>query len=187
MPTPYPFPATQFRLVGKVTKAHGLKGELKVVSLAGDPEQFRTFSRVALVAIDGRMTSPLPVVTVRRQQDVVILKLATIDTRSEAALTVGMGVLLPAEAEPPVVPGEESAAYLVGRQVFSIDPTGPMRCIGTIRDWFSNGAQEVLVVENDGQEILIPLVSSVIVSIDDQRVIIDPPPGLLTINEPAAT
>lgn len=177
MPTVYDFPTDAFRLVGKVNRAHGLKGELKVTPQSCTPEQFRQFSRLALVATDGRMTALLDVAGVRCHQRLVILKLATIDNRNEADLTAGMGVLLPADQLPDA--GELLTPFdLIGLNVRQVDET---EIIGTIVDSFDNGAQQVLVIRNGGKEFLVPLVDDIIVGIETDGMVIDAPPGLLDL------
>ena len=175
MPMSYDFPADAFRLVGNVRRAHGLKGELKVAPHSCAPEQFEQFSRVALVATDGRMTALLDVVGVRRQQQLVILKLATIDTRSEAELTGGMGVLVPADQLPD--PDDPLAPHrLIG---LNVRRAGEAKVIGTVVDSFDNGAHQVLVIHCGQQEFLVPLVADIVTGIDSDGIVIDPPPGLL--------
>ena len=93
MASQYPYPAEKFNLIGRVTRSHGLKGEIKVLPLQGNTKEFYNYGRVALVATDGRMTDLLDIVRWRTQGTQVILKLATIDNKSEADLTAGMGVL----------------------------------------------------------------------------------------------
>jgi len=181
MPMSYDFPADAFRLVGKVTKAHGLKGELKVAPQSCAPEQFRQFSRVALVATDGRMTTLLDVVGVRSQHQLVILKLATIDTRNEAELTAGMGVLAPADQ---VVRSDDPLAphSLIGLRVRRI---GEDEIIGTVVDSFDNGAHQVLIIQSGHRELLVPLVADIITGVAADGIVIDPPPGLLELDSSA--
>lgn len=173
----FSFPVDRYVPVGRVSKAHGVRGELKVMPLSGHPEQFKQYSRVALAAADGRMTAPLAVVECRSRKNHVILKLATIDTKNEADLTAGMDVLLPREeysgAGPP-----DRADELRGRAVRLIDGN---EAIGTIVDLFHNGAQEVLLVSDGAHEYMIPNVARFVIGLSGEELLIDPPPGLLDI------
>jgi 16S rRNA processing protein RimM len=175
---PYDFPTDAFRLVGKVNRAHGLRGELKVAPQSCTPEQFRQFSRVALVATDGRMTALLDVAGVRCHQRLVILKLATIDNRNEADLTAGMGVLLPAD-QMPDSGGRHAPSDLIG---LSVRQVGESEIIGTVVDSFDNGAHQVLVIHHGDKEFLVPLVDDIVTGIEADGVVIDPPPGLLDLD-----
>lgn len=176
----YPFPAEKYLLIGKVTRAHGLKGELKVVALSGQPENFLQYSRLALVAEDGRMTTTLNLSKVRTQGKYVVLKLDTIDTKNEADLTAGMCVLVLREDLPELEDDEFYLHELIGVTVKLYDSN---RVIGVIETFFNNGAQDIVVVRDDSSEYYIPLVDDIIVSQDDKQIIIDPPPGLLEIND----
>ena len=89
----YPYPTDRFDLVGRVTRSHGIRGEIKVLPLRGSVDDFSNYSRVALVAADGRMTDVLDITRSKVQGKQIILKLDTIDTKDEADLTVAMGVL----------------------------------------------------------------------------------------------
>jgi len=86
----YPYPTEKYVLVGRVTRSHGLKGEIKVLPIQGSIVGLNNYSRVALVANDGRMTDLLDIVRWRPQGKQIILKLDTIDSKSEADLTVAM-------------------------------------------------------------------------------------------------
>jgi 16S rRNA processing protein RimM len=161
MPERFPFPVDRYILVGSVSKAHGLKGEMKVNPLPSQAEHLLQSSRAALVAADGRMTAPLELVRTRLQGRQIILKLDTIDTKNEVDITVGMGVLIPREEveeseDTPLLP------LLVGRQVRD---AGQGRVIGSVEDFFNNGAQDILVVRDVEAEYLIPVIDTIIVEI----------------------
>lgn len=178
MSVAYPFPADKYVLVGRVNRAHGVRGEMRVTSLSVSPEKFKTYSRVALVAADGRMTALLSLTRVRQQNHQLILKLDTIDTKSEADLTAGMGVLLPIEDVAGRECGEQSLHRFNGLTVRLVDSE---TIIGTVEGSFHNGAQEILVVRDKGYEYLIPYVPEFIIKYSDHELILDPPPGLLEI------
>ncbi len=177
MTTQYPYPTDQFDLVGRVTRSHGLKGDIKVSPLQGPVDDFENYSRVALVAADGRMTELLSISRCRVQGKQVILKLDTIDTKSEADLTASMGVLSLIEERP----AEEVDPYgrgLIGAEVLTTEK----KVVGTVDSITHNGAHPLMIVIGDREEFLVPLVDEIVVSRDDRQIIIDPPPGLLDIN-----
>ncbi len=175
----FSYPDDQYILVGKVIKAHGLKGDLKCIPLSNlDLTPFNE-SRFALIADDGRMTKPLRSEKFRTQGRWFILKLETIDTRDEAELTAGMGILI-ARTELVVEDDELLSPFqLIG---LSVRDCTSDKIIGVIDTTFNNGAQDIIVVRNGDDVFLIPLVDAIIRSWDEQDVLIDPPPGLLEIN-----
>jgi len=182
MASQYPYPADKFALVGRVTRSHGLKGELKVRPFSGDTEGFEHYGRVALVAADGRMTDLLDIVRWRTQGKQVILKLATIDNKSEADLTAGMGVLC-SRRDVPVAPEQDSGHELIGFEVVTVDHT----IVGRIAAVSHTGAHPVLIVRGETEEFLIPLVDQIVVQRRESAVVIDPPQGLLDINRTELT
>lgn len=173
----YPYPSEEYNLIGRVTRSHGLKGEIKVLPLQGDADEFKNYGRVALVAADGRMTDLLDIVRYRAQGTQVILKLDTIDNKSEADLTAGMGVLCSCQdtsSAAKIRPGSE----LIGFEVQTIDS----KVVGKVEEISHTGAHPIMIVRDNGEEFLIPLVDHIVVEQHDFRIIIDPPPGLLDIN-----
>ena len=174
----YPYPAEKFVFVGRVTRSHGLRGEIKVLPISGSLERFNNYSRVALVATDGRMTDLLDIVRWRPQGKQIILKLDTIDSKSEADLTVAMGVLC-ARQDSPDAMEEDSSSSLVGLEVVTVADL----IVGIVENVSHTGAHPLLIVKNGQEEILIPLVGEMIVDRQESRIVIDPPPGLLEINK----
>ncbi len=177
MATQYPYPAEKFDLIGKVRRSHGLKGEIKVLPLQRDAKEFNNYGRVALVAADGRMTDLLDIVRCRIQGTQVILKLATIDNKSEADLTAGMGVLC-SRQDTAVEDEISSDMSLIGLEVKTVDSI----VVGIIEAISPTGAHPIMIVRDNGDEFLIPLVDDIVVDRKDSAIIIDPPPGLLDIN-----
>ena len=177
MASQYPYPAEEFDLIGRVTRSHGLQGEVKVLPLRGDAKGFENYGRVALVAADGRMTELLDIVRWRPQGRQVILKLATIDNKSEADLTSGMGVLC-SRQDLPEAPAPGSGLELIGLEVITVDN----QSLGRVEEISHTGAHSVLIVRGEQEEFLIPLVDEIVVERRESSLVIDPPQGLLDIN-----
>ncbi len=173
----YPFPTEHYDLVGRVIRSHGIRGEIKVIPLQGSVEDFEKYSRVALVAADGRMTDVLEITRSKAQGKQLILKLDTIDTKDEADLTVSMGVLS-MRGRTRRSDSSPQRNDLVGLTVETTDK----QVLGTIERIDHTGAHPLLIVRRGGDEHLIPLVDAIVVGHTEGTVIIDPPPGLLDIN-----
>ena len=173
-------PADKYLLVGKVIRAHGLKGDLKVIPFSDLQKHFITSGRFALAAEDGRMTSLLKSEKTRAQGKFFILKLETIDTREEAELTIGMSVLL---CRDDVEDSGEAGMDPQQMRGLAVRVESTTEIIGVIESFFSNGAHEIIVVRDGSHEYLIPLVDDIVVGFDDRELIINPPTGLLEINK----
>ncbi len=176
----YSFPADTYILIGKVIRAHGLKGDLKIIPFSYQPENFINDSRFALIADDGRMTKLLRSERIRHQGKQIILKLETIDTRDEAEVTIGMGVLLNRED---LADSDAERMYPHQLKGLVVRVLSSAEVLGVVESSFSNGAHDIIVVRQGSNEYLIPLVDEIVVSSDDAEIIIDPPPGLLEINQ----
>ena len=177
----YTFSDEHYVLFGKVIKAHGLKGDLKCIPLTNLDLTTFNESRFALIADDGRMTKPLKAEKLRVQGRWFILKLETIDTRGEAELTAEMGVLLYKED----LPEPENGNYLPYHfEGMTVRVKSTDKLLGVVESTFNNGAQEILIVTNGKDEFLIPFVEDIIISCNEEEILIDPPPGLLEINKP---
>lgn len=178
MDVSFPFDPETYLLIGKVTKAHGLRGELKVYPFSQQPENFKQYKEVFLVHENGKMSPPLAVRKSRQQGNLVIALLDSVSDRTAAEMVVGMGILVLKSAVKPVGQDEFLWFQLIGLPVKTEDGT----LCGTVEDIFSNGAQDLLVVHNGDAEYLIPILEDFIVRHDEHEVVIAPPPGLLEIN-----
>ena len=174
----YNYPSDKYLLLGKVTKAHGLRGEVKIFSFSGQPENFKGYKEVSLVDSTGKLSSALAVEKFRVQGKTVIVQLATVKSRDQAEKIEGMGVLLSKNLLPQTAEDEFYWYQYEGKMVSDQDG----RTIGRVESLFNNGAQDIMVVKAGKKEILIPVTKTIIVSETAEELIINPPPGLLDLN-----
>lgn len=113
----------------------------------------------------------------RAHGNVVLLRVRGIDTIDAATPLVGRVIAVHEQDLPAPEPGEVYVYQLAGLEVV----TNAGERLGTVERSFSNGANEVLVVQDGPREVLIPMIADVVRSIDlaGHRVVIDPIPGLL--------
>jgi|GEM_PF-188653 len=173
----YSYPADHYVLLGKVAKAHGLRGEVKIVSFSGQPENFSGYKEIVLVDSAGSLSLAQAVKKFRVQGRNAIVQLAFINNREQAEGIEGMGVLLAKDLLPKAAEDEYYWYQYQGKLV--IDQNGTE--IGRVENLFSNGAQDILVVISGQEEILIPVTKEIIVGETDQELIVAPPPGLLDL------
>ncbi len=165
-------------LIGKITKAHGIKGEVKVLSFSGQPENFAHYKQFTLVSEDGKLSPPYTVARARVTSKEVIISLQRVNDRNSAEGLCGYGVLVSKDALPKLSGDDYYLHELEGLQVV----TENGQALGRIDSFFDNGAQDILVVLDGDEEILIPLIPGMIVQRDTTKITICPPPGLLDIN-----
>lgn len=175
----YSFPEDQFLLIGSVTKAQGLNGEVAIAPLSGQPESFEAYATLVLVDRSGTLSPELRVEKLRTHKGRAIVKFDRVADRTFAEKIVGMGVLLAQKDLPPSEDDEYYWHEITGLVVTTVEG----RYVGKVVSLFSNGAQDIMVVSDENQEYLIPLTDEIVVEQNDDEMIIQPPPGLLEINQ----
>lgn len=173
----YSYPADDYVLLGKVTKAHGLRGEVNIFSFSGQPENFRGYKEIVLVDSAGNLSVAQAVEKFRPQGNNAVVQLAFIKSREQAEEIEGLGVLLAKNLLPEAAEDEYYWYQYQGKMV--VDQNG--RNIGRVEKLFSNGAQDILVINSGREEILIPVTKNIIVGETEKELIVDPPPGLLDL------
>jgi len=174
------YPADEYLLLGKITKAHGMRGEVKVFLYSGQPENIRSYKELFLIDRHGELSEPLSVVRSRDQGKLAIVQFASVTDRDQAEEIEGRGVLL-AKSDLPEIPEDEYYWHqYLGKAV--VDVTG--KILGRVEHIFRTGLQDVLVVKrlDVDEEILIPVTREIIVGETAGELTVDPPPGLLEIN-----
>ena len=131
-----------------------------------------------------RDSEPLEKVRISRlnlsQEKRAILKLVGINDRGAAEALVGSQVFFPIERLPKLAEGEVFYFEILG---FNVEDT-QHGVIGTLRDIFETGADDLLVVDTpDGQEVLIPFQEPVYLRTDKEQetIHVDLPEGLLEL------
>lgn len=174
----YTFPTDEYLLLGKIIKAQGLRGEVKVFLYSGQPENVADYKELHLVNSEGIISSPLTVLKCRVHGKAVIVQLATMTNRTDAERVEGYGVLLAKNLLPEASENEFYWHHYQDKLVIDIEGN----TIGRVDHLFTNGAQAILVIKAGNNEILIPVIKSIIVSETVEELIINPPPGLIELN-----
>jgi 16S rRNA processing protein RimM len=169
--------------LGRVAGAHGLRGQLRVSVVGGDPANLMRLSRVVLGRTEEETTAEAyDVVSVARgRRNEVRMALAGIGDRATADALRGFWVLGCAADLERLPPGEYYEYELVGCRV----EDGAGRRIGVVRGLWETGAPDVLVVEDAaGAEHLIPAADGILreVDVEGRRIVIDAIPGLLELD-----
>ncbi len=174
----YSYPTDDYLLLGKIVKAQGLRGEVKIFSYSGQPENIGDYKELVLIDRSEKLSAPLIIEKSRAQRTTAIVQFATIKSRGMAEDIVGMGVLLVKKRLPALGEDEYYWHQFVGKRVE--DQGG--RSIGLVEKLFNNGAQDIMVVKAGREEILIPVIKEIVVGETDDTLIINPPPGLLELD-----
>lgn len=171
--------AGEFILIGKVAKPHGVRGEVKIYPFSGQPENFSAYRSICITGGDSKQDKlPVEIEKSRAQGKYALLKLAGCSTREDAERLTGSEVWLARSELPELDSTEYYWLELEGKRVISEDGLE----LGTITAIFETGAHDILQVESNSGEYLIPFHEDFVVSLDGMKVVMKLPPGLLEIN-----
>lgn len=163
--------------VGTVSKPHGIRGEVKIYSLSGQPQNFRDYTRLVLIDAAGKRADHA-VTAFRAQGKFAVVGLAGVADRSRAEELDGCQVWVAASALAPLAEDEFYWHDVMGAEV--VDREG--KVLGTLTGLMAAGGADLMVVRQGDDEIFIPSRPEFIVEIGAARIIVDLPPGLVDIN-----
>jgi 16S rRNA processing protein RimM len=165
--------------VGRIGRPHGIRGAVVVGVRTDEPElRFAVGSRLDT---DGPDVGPLTVAARRWQSGELVVMFEGITDRNAAGelrgtwLTVDSSTLAPTGD-----PDEFRDHELVGLAVRTVDGTD----VGVVEDVLHHG-QDLLAVRAASGQILVPFVRAIVteVNVEAGVLVIDPPPGLLDLQE----
>ncbi|HUP92450.1 MAG TPA: ribosome maturation factor RimM [Solimonas sp.] len=152
--------------LGRVAGVYGIKGWVKVVSYTRPLENILEYAPWHLVLPEGRPGKGFEteVVEGRAHGRGIVAQLRNaagqaIDDRDEAAALMGCEIQIEREQLPALPEGQHYWIDLIGLKVENEQGVA----LGRIRDMTSNGAQDVMVVQDGDTERMIPFVPGPIV------------------------
>jgi 16S rRNA processing protein RimM len=163
-------------VVGRITRPHGLKGELSVLVLSEVEGRFA--DGAVVYREDGK---PLTIESARRHRGGLLVKFREVPDRT-AAERLSRSVLVVPESASPLLPdGSWWDHQLVGCEVV----TESGRSLGAVREVIHTAANDVWSAVSDEGETLIPALKDVIVSVDTagKRIVVREIPGLTAPEE----
>ncbi|CAM5387977.1 ribosome maturation factor RimM [Streptomyces abikoensis] len=168
-------------VVGRIGRAHGIRGEVTVEVRTDEPEL--RLGPGAVLATDPASAGPLTIESGRVHSGRLLLRFAGVGDRTAAEAL--RNTLLIAEVDPEETPEDPEEFYdhqLIDLEVVTADGT----VVGRISEISHLPSQDLFIVERaDGSEVMIPFVSEIVTEIDleGQRAVIDPPRGLIDTDE----
>jgi len=142
--------------IGRVTRTHGLKGELKFFPADQDDLVVQKDQQIRL----GETTFKIK--SVRGVKSPFIVKFEGVDSIEAAQSLSGQEVLVAKEDFESLPEGEYYRFEIEGLKAF--DDTG--KYYGVIEEIIATGSNDVYVVRGDGKEWLVPMIDSVVQNID---------------------
>ena len=161
-------------VVGRIGRAHGVLGEATIEVRTDNPDQrFTLGSKLTLDS--GR---ELIVKSARWHNQVLLLTFEGITDRNQIEALKDQ--LLSANVDTSDLgPGEYHYQQLIGSTVF----LNSGQLLGPVTEVVALPGQDLLAVEYQGRQVLIPMVKAIITSIDieNKKIVVDPPKGLIDV------
>jgi 16S rRNA processing protein RimM len=176
--------STEYYLVGRVRRAHGIRGELVVETLTDAPDAiFAAGRRVFVGTSDGALAHDAPQLSIVRSSPFkggLIIAFEGIETRSDAQRWRDRTFLVPENEVAPPSDDEIWVHDLVGMRVFH--SSGDEQEIGEVTEVFDLPQGLVMEVARSGAKpVLLPFDEHTVTEVDSEhRVIrVDPVEGLI--------
>ena len=160
-------------VVAQIVNTHGVKGEVKVISLMDYPEQVQGYERFFLE--DG--TEELSVKRSRVHKQMLLVEFEEIGSMDEAEIYKGRYLSVLKSELPPLEEGSYYLHDLEGLSVF----TDEEEYLGKLDSIIETGARNVFsVMDEERNEILLPNIEEVVLEVDleNRRMIVHLMPGL---------
>lgn len=141
-------------------KPHGVQGEIGLRLFNVESPSLTELDSITLER-DGKRATHL-VESARPFTGGLLLSLAGVTSREQAAALTNSQVRVARAVLPPPGPGEFYVSDVVGCEVFGEDGAR----LGQVRQTFWNGAHDVMVIDGAGGEQLIPLVPDFVRAVD---------------------
>ena len=164
-------------VVGRILKAHGIRGEVAVDVRTDDPE--RRFAVGSRIDTDPPERGPLTVTRVRWQSGRPLIAFDGVPDRTAAEALAGTMLVADSSTAPPSDDPDEFWDHeLVGLRAELSDGTA----VGVVEEVLHLPGHDTFVVRReDATDVLVPFVADIVPEVDvaGGRVVLTPPPGLL--------
>jgi len=170
-------------VVGHLNKAHGTKGEIFVWPLTDHPES--TFAPgVVLYLGDAKGELPTDPGTVsieasRAYRRGFLVRFEGVHDRRSGDHLLGSYVLRAMEQIEELEEGETFYHDLLGMEVVTVDG----QLLGEVIEIYELKPADLLEIRGPEKDFMIPYIAEMIQSVDvsENRIVLDPPPGLLEV------
>ncbi len=173
-------------VVGRIGKAHGVRGEVNVSLRTDEPED--RFAIGAVIATDPPERGPLTVTSMRFASSRLVVGFKEIADRNAAETYQGTMLVVDTDDLPLIEEDDEYYDHeLLGMRAVTLDQSGTETVVGVVIDVVHGTGGDTLVIKPAGtggrRDLLIPFVRAIVPTIDRAaRVIyLDPPDGLLDL------
>jgi 16S rRNA processing protein RimM len=164
--------------IGKILKARGIQGEVKVLLLTDIPDRFEKLKSV-YVQITKEYLPRVEIRHVRYYKNFAYLQFTGYNSIESVEQFIGCALQVDAEESPELPEGVYYHFEIIGSEVFTDDD----RSLGRVTDILETGSYDVYIVRDGEREYLIPSTKEVVTQIDREKreIIVHPLEGLLDL------
>lgn len=162
--------------IGAVSGVHGLRGALRFKPDNPDSESLIEGTELWFER-DGETVSHQLIEVGQGGRGALRMIVEGVDSIDAAEALKGAVVSIDEADLPPLAPGEFYYFRMIGCEVRTVGG----EFLGRVDEVFGNGAHDVIVVRDGDAERMLPVIDSVVLTIDldERKIIVDPIPGLL--------
>ncbi len=163
--------------LGKITKTHGLKGEVILWLDVDFPEDYEDLESLFL-EVKGELV-PYFIESYRLSGNRAIVHFEDVDSFEKAELMINLQAFLPLEELPELDSDQFYYHEIIGFQI--VDKN--LGNLGTVQTVHSMQAQDLLVMDYKGKEVLIPVIDEIVLQAEKAQKIlhVNLPEGLLEV------
>lgn len=164
--------------LGKVTKTHGLKGEVIVWFDVDDPEIYEGLESVFLLFNEELVPYFFESLQIRGKKS--IAKFEDIETIEQTEFIINKEIYLPLNALPELTADQFYYHEIIG---FSIQDENTKEEHGVVKAVFEGSGQDLIAFDVAGNEVLVPIADDIVKSVDRDRkiVFVTLPDGLISV------
>lgn len=156
---------SEYLRVGKIVNTHGLKGEMKVISLTEDPRRFDDLEYVTIDGVEHKILG------CKYQKDRIIVRVEGVDTIEQAETYKTKIMEIPREN---AIELEEDCYFIADLVKCTVFDTNGKE-LGKIDEVIQTKSNDVYWIKSP-KELLIPVILDVVldIDIDNQKITIKP-------------
>ncbi len=162
---------------GKIAKAYGLSGELKIYPFSRQLENLSRLNRIFIQKRGEEEPQEFKIIQRRIQRKSAIVELEGVKSLDDAEKFRGCSVMVDTSDLAETEDDEYYWFQLIGLMVY----TSEGEYVGCVENLIDRTSQSLLVVKLGDKEFLIPMIDAVVneVNLKDSRIVISPLSGLL--------
>jgi len=161
-------------VVGRIGRAHGVLGEATIDVQTDDPDlRFKVGSKLTLDS-----GQELTIKSSRWHNQILLLGFEGVNDRNQIESLRDQLISSQVDLSA-LAPGEYHYQQLIGCQIYLQNN----ELIGQVSEVVKLPGQDLLSVDKNGSQVLIPMVKQIIISIDvlEKKIVVNPPEGLLDV------